>query len=248
MIQPGLVPKLYNDEIEEQGFLGRILPIKPKSWAGESDENGLLKRQYNGEDENDPTFDHPAFVSYYSRMSELLERPPQFADSEHLELTPPVMKFDKEAVAEFTRYVNDVERRVSTELGVIESLALKAPEHAARLAAVLSLVSDDNSLIIDARSLQSGIKLIEFYMRQAARVKGTALGFSKALIDAEKLRKWIAKNRHKEIPLKLVHQSGPLEFRSARKAASGMQILKEHNWVRESGVNVWEAHPALLRD
>jgi hypothetical protein len=246
MIQPGLVPKLYNEEIEEHGFLGRILPIKPKSLAGEVDDHGILRRQYDGEPDED-IFQTIAYQAYFCRMTRLLEKSPQVSSDDPLELNPKLLVLDPEAAQEFQTYVNDVERRITSELSVIESLALKAPEHAARLAAVLALTGDEEADSIDVMALRSGIALMEYYLRQAANVKGTSLGNKPELISADKLRLWMRKHKKKEVVLVEIYQSGPSNIRTAAKARLNMQILEEHHWVRRAGIDRWEVHPSVSK-
>ena len=158
------------------------------------------------------------------------------------ELMPRKLVLSAEARKLWTEGVHDyIEPRlkVGGELESVRGLANKVPEHAARIAAVLTLVSDIKAGEVSAAAMTSGIEIVQHYLIEALRLWG-ASAVSEALHQAQRLLTWLHTSwAHPVVSLPDIYQRGPSAIRDKASAHSAVTILSDHGWlVSASGCEI----------
>jgi Protein of unknown function (DUF3987) len=131
-----------------------------------------------------------------------------------------------------------VEKRVGAggELEPVRGLANKLPEHAARIAAVLTLLEDLDAAEVNETAVAQGISLAQHYVAEALRLfNSSQIGAD--LRAAQELLQWSrATWTAPLVSLPDVYQRGPNSIREAAKARRIVKILEDHgHWVRVPG-------------
>lgn len=226
MMQPGVAARLLSDrDLLDQGLLSRMLVCAPASRAG--------TRMWR--EPSAAAVD--ALETYHERLGEIHEAPLPLREGRPNELAPRRLALSAEARALWIRYAdaNEVQLGEGGALRPVAGLANKLPEHAARIAAVLTLVDDLNASEVTGEKMRDGIKLVQHYAGEALRMFEAAR-LASDLQDAEALRLWIL-NDWKDDPdyigLPEIYQRGPNAVRNKRKAAHLVGILEDHGWLRE---------------
>jgi hypothetical protein len=117
----------------------------------------------------------------------------------------------------------------------IIGFANKSPEHAARLAAVLTLVEDPTAAEITPEIMARGIVLAQHYMSEALRL------FQGAKVDRDlrlaiQLLDWLVSWGDPNVSLPDIYQSGPNAIRDRKTALPIVRILEAHrNLVKLPG-------------
>jgi uncharacterized protein DUF3987 len=226
LVQPGVALRLLSDAVlEDQGMLSRLLTVLPDSEAG--------RRFWR-----DPSVDDFSKISSFSsRISEILATPMPLRQKEN-ELNPRVLTLSSDARRLWTEFADHIEGELGEngQLHQVKGFGNKAPEHAARLAAVLGLVENISSETLSGAHMAAGIELAQYYLGEALRIQ--AAGFDKPeLVLAEKLLSWLLKDwRSKEqtgyVSLPDIYQLGPAAIRSKEVAARTIAILEDHGYAR----------------
>jgi hypothetical protein len=113
----------------------------------------------------------------------------------------------------------------------IRGLANKLPEHAARLAGVLTFVDNPSDTVIDGAHMASGIKLAEHYAAEALRL------FAAGRVDgelrlAQRLLDWLQTQWQEPlVSLPDIYQRGPNAIRDKRTAHRLADLLVDHGWL-----------------
>jgi hypothetical protein len=132
------------------------------------------------------------------------------------------------------------EIRAGAPLAPIRALANKLAQHAARLAAVLTLVDSIDRPDIPAEMLEYGIVLAEHYAAEALRMaQGGEMDTN--LLLADEVLSWLRTDWTEPlIALPDVYQLGPPAVREAKTARSVLALLEEHGWLAriEGGAEV----------
>ena len=126
------------------------------------------------------------------------------------------------------------------ELEPVRGLANKLPEHAARLAAVLTLVRDIHAAEIACAEMQAGIELAQHYVTEALRQFG-ASRISGELRLARQLLDWLQSHRNMwAVSLPDIYQRGPSAIRDKARASRMVSILEDHGYLDriESGAEI----------
>lgn len=218
MMQPLVAAELFNDPIyADQGFLSRVLCAWPDSTAG--------TRRYVCEDATQD----PAVVRYWSVLKALLERPYPLREGTRNELTPRNLSLAGPAKAVWIRYSDAIEEQLADgqPLEPIRGFANKAAEHAARIAGVLAMIENPDTVVIDLPHVQAGIALLDFYLTEILRIQDSGAG-SPDLRMAERLLLWA---RDKDsVHLRQICQYGPNGIRDSETARRIAGILERHRW------------------
>lgn len=222
MCQPDVAARMLSDsDLLDQGLLSRCLVAAPTSTAGTRLSH-----------DPDPASDI-AINRYNDTLLRILRRPLPLAVGSNNELSPPVIKLSKEATALWKVFADDIEIKMTPdgELSTILGLANKLAEHAARLAAVLTLVEDIEAREIPVEKMASGIILAQYYAAEALRL----FEVSKVTSDlhlAQKLLDWLIGTWTEGlISLPDVYQFGPRAIREKATAARMVAILADHGWL-----------------
>lgn len=97
---------------------------------------------------------------------------------------------------------------------------------------MLTLWRDFEADRVAATEMENAIDLARFYLQEAARIAGAAVG-SKELERAEKLRKWLVERfDHDVVVVRDVARRVPnRDLRSAPAARAALKILEQHGWL-----------------
>lgn len=221
MVQPGVAADVLSDYLlADQGFLSRVLICCPASSMG--------TRLWQA-----PAPESEAALARYGQiMGDILARPLPLMPGTRNELNPRRLMLGNEASELWVRYANDVEVRLASgrEFEPIRGLANKLPEHAARLAAVLSFVENPEAGIVGPEAMAAGIDLANYYAAEAIRLHMAGKDDPK-LKDAEKLRQWCLHQPGGLVSFPDICQGGPNSIRSAAEARPLVNILVDHRWL-----------------
>lgn len=221
MAQPEVSAVFLSDRLlADQGLLSRFLISYPPSAMG--------TRLWR-----DPSqASRDKLASYNARLTHMLRSPMPLAEGTRNELAPRPLPFSLEARALWIDYANNVEERLQSDGAYhpITGLANKLGEHAARLAAVLTLVDDLHARQITGETLAAGIALAEYYAGEALRLHMSGAVDPK-LADAEKLRLWCLKQPTRQVSVRDISRRGPNSIRVTAKARELVQILLDHGWL-----------------
>ena len=214
----GIVAEMLmsNDIFREQGWLSRMLISWPDSTVG--------KRSYVEDD----IFMDPAVKAYQAACLTLLERTPLNPERR---LDPPILMLSPTAKRVWIPFHDycDKEAVNGGELEAARGLANKAPEHAARLAGVLTVMHGGSE--ITTEYIEAGITLANYYLGEAVRI-ADAGQIKQPLKDAELLLQWIKARGFSYVYPALIYQKGPSRrLRTKEAALKAIQILEEHGWL-----------------
>ena len=166
-------------------------------------------------------------------MHEILQLPLQLAAGKANELAPRILRLSPDANTLQINFADHVERQIGPdgELKPISGLANKLPEHAARLAGVLTLFENPDAREISPESMARGIVLAQHYAGEALRL------FQGAKIDADlrhaaRLLDWLHHSWNEaNISLPDIYQRGPNSIGSRKLALHLVEILETHGWL-----------------
>jgi hypothetical protein len=236
MLQP-LVSSLLlkSNLIKDQGFLSRCLPAWPVSTAG--------TRAYKAVDLGA----HPKMRAYMGRMTAILKKP--FPVKNRNELQPRPLPLTSDAKQIWKGFYNSVEVELghSGRYASVRGLGNKAAEHAARLAAVLTLVKDLRAPQIQITEMDAGITLAHFYLEEALRIQETDV-VDENIRLAETLLGWLHKRDDGFVTLRQICHEGPNAIRKGDTALQILAILEMHDWVRLIGPKRWAVTPSESED
>ncbi|MEY9189155.1 YfjI family protein [Bradyrhizobium ottawaense] len=224
MVQPEVANILLSDPVlVDQGMLSRYLVTAPEGRSG---------RRFHKE----PTPESRGkLVRYEQQMYTILQRPLPLADGKPYEVAPRVLRLSKDARTMLINFSDHVEGQLGPngELKPISGLANKLPEHAARLAAALTMFADPDAKEIGLDAAENGIKLVRHYADESLRL------FEGAQIDAKlrqaaRLLEWLQQS-WKEVNVSLpdIYQRGPNFVASRRAALELVRVLEAHGWLRK---------------
>ena len=221
MVQPGVASGFTTDAVlRDQGLMSRILVARPKSTQG--------TRQWR-----DPSPQAASILREYSSLLEaLLAEPMPLEKGERNVLDPRPVRLDQDAAKAFKAFYTDIESEVAQgqRFAAISGLANKAPEHAARLAAVQTFITDPTAYAIGVDAFDRAVSLVRYYLDEALRLTAFApLDHDVAL--AEMTRDWLINRGKALVHLADVYQFGPNAIRTKATAIKAMTVLEAHDWV-----------------
>jgi hypothetical protein len=218
MAQPEAAATLLNDPVlKDQGFLGRILPTAPDAASGTR-----LWRE-------PPASADAAVRRYGARILSILEAPMPMVDGKRNELAPRRLPLAPAARVIWITFADHVERQLGEAgaLAPIRPLANKLAEHAARIAAVLTLVRDLSATEISAEAMEAGIELVQYHADEALRLDAAGRIPAKQR-TAQQLLDWLkTKWGDPVVSLPDITHSGPNSIRSRDDAKAAIATLVE---------------------
>jgi Protein of unknown function (DUF3987) len=222
MVQPDVANLLLQDRLlASQGLLSRLLVTAPKSASGtrhprpEKPETAETLRAYG------------------RCLLDILEKPLPLAPGKANELAPRALPLSADAANRWEQFVGHVEGQIGPRgsLEPIKGLANKLPEHAARLAAVRTLVENINALEISEGDMKGGIALAEHYAAEALRT----FEVSKVSADlwlAQRLLDWMQRHwAEPVISLPDIYQRSLNAIRDKATAKKLVAVLLDHGWL-----------------
>ena len=235
MAQPDVAAVMLSDRVLlAQGLLSRLLVTAPESISGTR-----LWREPSGSAD-------VAINRYGACLLRLLERPLPLAEGKANELAPRVLPLAPDARRLWIAFADSIECQIAPEgpLYPVKGIANKLPEHAARLAAVLALVSDADIGEVKAEQLAAGIALAQHYVAEALRLF-EASHVSDVLRQAQQLLSWLLGSWNEAfVSLPDIYQRGPNAIRDKTSAARLVAILEDHGWLikENSGAEIAGQH------
>jgi Protein of unknown function (DUF3987) len=222
MAQPGVADILFRDPLlADQGLLSRLLVTAPASAAG-----SRMWREERPETDRD-------LKRYGARLLNILEAPLPLSPGETNELEPRPLLLAPEASRLWILFADYIEKAIGQggALEPVRGLANKLPEHAARLAAVLSVVRDLDSAAISADEMRAGIRLAEHYAAEALRLFGTSR-VNRELLLAQRLLAWLLRQwPEPAVSLPDIYQRSLNSIRDQATARKLVSILEDHGWL-----------------
>jgi len=235
---------LANPVFINQGILSRMLTIYPESNIGKRSYKDITLRETR------------EITTYRTRITEILHTPLPTREGSPLELLPRTITLSSDAKRTWVAFLEENERQMDQggELEGIRSFANKGPEHALRLAAVLTLMEDSNAHNIPDEKIRAGIELVRYYQSESLRIQGV-VAVNPQIELAEKLLSW-CKTRGNYVSKNDIMQNGPKKLRSKRELEPILKILVDHYWllpvrggIKIEGVlrrNVWQVNQAKI--
>ncbi len=219
MAQPAIAALLTRDQLIAgqggQGLINRFLIAAPDTAAGTR-----LFREAPPEAE-------AVLLQFERHVVELLSLP---WPGDRQVLLPRPLPLSPEARREWIAFQHSTEGSIGLggNLETVRGLGNKLPEHAARLAAVITLFSNPEAPDISAAAMGSGIVLAQFYAGEALRLADSAQISADALL-AEKVRGWLVHHWSETlVSLPDIYQHGPNAVREKARARKVVQVLEEH--------------------
>ena len=160
---------------------------------------------------------------------------------------PQIFPFSREAHRFWEEYYNFVERAQGKD-GPYEyhtPSASKSAEQAARIAAVFTLLSEDNAKEVGLLNIQRGIKIAQWFLDESLRLSGH-LTISRVHSHAEMLLEWLRElELDDENPLKVgdILQIGPRPIRRKKERDEAIKVLSELGWIQ---VAKWKNRRIIL--
>jgi hypothetical protein len=216
MFQPTLIRDTYGDEfLIGQGLLARMLPCWPASNMG--------SRKYRRPTEEDEA----AAGRFHDEVEAALLH--TLADPTERSLT-----LSEEALNHCIEFHNSIE----TELGRggwaadISGFASKAPEHACRLAAIMTLFEDGTAETVSGEVMKASCEMVRYYLDQykflcIAATNETEISRAQTLLD------WLRKNLKPGdgFATDRVLQFGPVAARRSKALDRQLAVLMQYGWV-----------------
>jgi uncharacterized protein DUF3987 len=222
LTQPAVADIWLSDRLlADQGLLSRTLISAPDSAMG----TRLAKTE---EPET-----AVAMACYGARLLSMLEVPLPLAGSAPNELAPHPLSLSPQAARMWTGFGDRVETMLSPEgqLRPVAGLASKLPEHAARIAGVLTLVRDIAASEVAGVEMAAGIEVAQHYAAEALRLDGGS-HISSDLRTAQRALEWLTRHwPEAAISLPDLYQRGPTVIRDAQAARRTVAILENHGWL-----------------
>ena len=166
LMQPVILRTLLADPLAQgQGWIARTLIAEPRSLAG--------TRLFH--DGTVPADQRAEVLRYYAALRALMGVPPAVhPDGDGYELTPRALTLDAGARAVLIEFNNEVERQQADgePLAGVRAWASKSTEHAARIAAVISLIGDPDAREVQNEAMTGAIEVADFFLREHVRLMG----------------------------------------------------------------------------
>jgi hypothetical protein len=223
MAQPEVASIWFGDHLlVEQGLLSRVLLTAPEPASGTR-----IWRE--------PSPEKDAIIKRYgAQLLDILQRPLPLAEGTRNELAPRTLPLSRGARRLWIAFHDHVEPRLAAggELEPVRGFANKLPEHAARIAAALTLIGNIEAGEVGTDETEAGIALAQHYAHEAMRLFG-ASRMSRELRDAQQLLVWLLTSwpESRGVSLPDIYQRGPNSIREASCARKAVTILAEHGWL-----------------
>lgn len=165
-MQPVAAEALLSDPMANgQGLLARFLTCRPASRIGTR-----LRMEQDATAEAE-------IASFAARIRTLLSRDLSLVDGMRNELAPPVLPLSEEARAVLTAFAREVEKAQGPggPFEDVRAFASKTAEHAARLAAVLTIYGNPDTPEVPGETMAGATEIATFYANEAARLVDAAI-------------------------------------------------------------------------
>ena len=174
----------------------------------------------------------PPVMNYNKKIEDILTASESLFSDAHNELDPRPISPSPTAKEVWVSFHNECETymRPNSPLETVRGFASKAPEHALRIAGVLTMVADIDRKKINIDEMTAAIELTRYYLSEWIRLNDDC-GTDPDILLAEKLLAWA--ERYDFVHLKQIYQYGPNSIRTKKTASRICSILKEHGYFNE---------------
>jgi len=222
-VQPEIGSQLLDDPLaKEQGLLSRILVVYPQSTQG----TRLFR-------ESDPQ-ERAILDAFNQRVLELLRLPLPLREGTRNELEPREIGFTEEGRQIWIEFYKETENGLANQYESIRPFASKAAEHAARLAAILSLWENPDAKFISAERAREGVALAKYYIYEALRMAEEKPDPATRL--AQQVYDWLCQGWEEEfISPADICRRGPSKARTGAKAREVILLLQTNGLLEFVG-------------
>jgi len=234
MIQPEISTQLLGDQLLlKQGLLSRFLVAYPDSTIGTRPYKSIILNQ------------QPGMKRYFARLSHILEQPLPLAENTRNELAPRELTLEPDAKHLWVQFHNHIEGLLKDgrQLSPIKGLAAKGAEHCARLAGILAILADLQTMTVGKQHIEAAFTLSQYYLDEGLRLFNMSHD-NPDLVLAEKLLAWAKTLGDKPVYLQHVYQCGPNPIRDKETAIRIIRILENHGWFLpiKGGATIDDSH------
>lgn len=230
LVQPVLMSQLMTDPLASgQGLHARCLIAQPDTLAG-----SRMFRPVN-------PLESPEVVAYNAHIKALLESTPDYwPEGDGYELKPRDLILSDDARALWIAFYNEIERQQgdSGQLEGARAFASKAAEHAARIAAIVTMTADPGALLVSSDAMEGAIRVAAFYIGEHLRLTGTGQAY-RHIQELTALWDWL--KTQEIVTPREVMQKAPRAIRKLKKEGIDQLLaeLQARGYVRQQG-NAWE--------
>lgn len=218
MFQPTLIRDTYGDEfLTGQGLLARILPSWPESTMG--------KRKYRRSSPEDEAIAGRFHDEIEAHLTTTL-----------VDNTERLLSLTEEALTKCAEFHDNVDEELGRGgwAADISGFASKAPEHACRLAAIMTLFEDRQAIEVSGEVMGAACNLVKYYLKQykylcIAATNETEMAQAQSLLD------WLRRNLApgEAFATDKILQFGPVHTRRAKAFDRALGVLIQYSWVDE---------------
>jgi hypothetical protein len=223
MVQPNIAEEFTSmRELKGMGLFARLLITWPDSTMGE--------RFYH------EVAPETAFTlnSYSNNLLEVFKAPFNTVQgTNQQQLEPKILQLDEEATQEWITFVDWLEPKIKVggEWESITEFANKMPEHALRIAAVMTVIENPRAASISKFMFWRAANLVNYYANQHLEIFDDS-DVDEKTRNAELLFDWL-QNKYTEdfISMTEIQQEGPHKLRVSKVAYETVNTLMQHNWL-----------------
>jgi hypothetical protein len=222
MMQQVVADRLLGDDVLKGiGMLARMLMVAPESTAG----TRLFREP--------PPECAAVLLDYNERLMALLTRKSVTKPDTPDVLDPPPVILSAAARTVWVEFYNEIEHDLGTggALQPICAFGAKMAEHAGRLAAVLSVYADPDTMEVSGEAMACGVALAQHYASELLRLQGGATVAPDLKLAARLLAWWQARP-DPCCHLATIYQRSLNAIGDASAARRIVAVLEEHGWVR----------------
>jgi hypothetical protein len=233
MVQVSVASTFLSDPVlRDQGLLSRTLVAAPPSLAGTRYHKPVSPQ------------DEQTIIDFQAITKALFSISIPLMEGKRNEAAPRALSLDAAAADVFFRFHDHVEGQMGKDgdLEALRDVGAKAPENAARIAAILTLMDNIAAPFISEAAMQQGIRLANWYVGEACRLH-EARWTDPQLVLAQDLLAWLLRSYPRIFTLRDVLRNGPKKFRTKSVLTTLLSILMDHHWVIRGSKSVFELNP-----
>lgn len=232
--QPEVGQVFLSDAVlQDIGLLSRFLITEPETTMGSRPHRDLTPAH------------EAAMATFRAKTLGLLRRPLLYDD--HGEALKPLpLEMTRDARGRWIAFSDEVDAALKPgcRFHEISGFASKIAEHAARIAAVLTVYDDPAVQLLDTHHLEHGIELANYYASETLRLFD-ASSIRAELKQAEVLLNWLQRVWHEPaVSVLVILRRGPKPIRDKATAERLLAILESHGWLWAMDEATVEGKPA----
>ncbi|MGZ5057023.1 MAG: YfjI family protein [Methylobacter sp.] len=229
LAQPDVMALLLGDRMANgQGLLARCLVAWPESTIGNRHIDVFEQPKERKE-----------VKRLFAKLKTLTEAEPRTGKNNR-ELDPVELPLSEDAQQMAIAAMNQFETLMQSgnDLAELRDRTSKALENACRIAGVLTAVEVGMSArMIDAAHLGRALIIIQWYLKETLRIKGSAV-VPQSVSDAESLSRWLDVSGYRVFRTKQVLSKGPSHLRNKKRLDAAIDELVTNGYLTENGTGM----------